>query len=122
MVIADIFYEDSAQSASIPRTYMARRTTMATIMLMHWPEASEQQYQDVRREVNWEGDVPAGAKFHVAWFAADGFHVLDVWESREAFESFAQSRLMPGVQKVGVQGQPSIQFETATAIFAPNPA
>lgn len=93
---------------------------MATIMLMHWPEVTERQYEDVRREVNWEGDAPAGAKFHTAWFAADGFHVLDLWESREAFEAFVQNRLTPGVQKVGVQGQPSVTFETTTAIFAPN--
>jgi len=95
---------------------------MAKIMLMHWPEVTEQQYQQVRKEVNWEGDPPVGAKLHVAWFAADGFHVLDLWDSAEEFESFVGQRLMPGVQKVGIQGQPVVQVETTTAIFAPNPA
>jgi len=93
---------------------------MATIMLMHWPEVTEKQYHAVRKEVNWEGDAPQGSKFHVAWFADDGFHVLDLWESREAFETFVRDRLTAGVQKVGVQGQPRITFETTTAIFAPN--
>ncbi len=93
---------------------------MATVMNMHWPEVTKEQYEQVRGEVNWEGDVPAGAKFHVAWFADDGFRVLDIWESQSAFESFVQQRLMPGVQKVGVQGQPRVQFGEVQAIFAPD--
>ena len=37
---------------------------MPTVMLMHWPEVSREQYERARREVDWEGDVPRGAKFH----------------------------------------------------------
>ena len=95
---------------------------MSTIMLMHWPEVTEGQYQEVRKAVNWEGDHPKGSKFHTAWFAADGFHVFDLWDSREDFEAFVRDRLTPGIAKVGVKGQPSVQFETSTAIFATNPA
>ncbi len=94
---------------------------MATIMLMHWPEVTEGQYAEARKLVNWEGDVPTGAKFHTAWFAADGFHVFDLWESRESFETFVRDRLTPAVEKIGIKGQPAVQFETSTAIFAPNP-
>ena len=93
---------------------------MATVMMMQWPEVSREQYEQVRREVNWENDVPNGANFHVAGFGSDGFHVLDLWESQEAFESFAQARLMPGVQKAGISGQPQVQFAESHAIFAPN--
>jgi len=93
---------------------------MATVMLMHWPEVSLDQYEQARKEINWEGNVPKGAKFHVAWMAKDGFHVLDLWESREDFEKFVQERLMPGVQKIGIEGEPKVEFEEAQAIFAPN--
>lgn len=94
---------------------------MATVMQMHWPEVTREQYEQARREVNWEGDVPQGAKFHVAWLADDGFHVLDVWDSAEDFGRFAEQRLNPGVQKIGIQGQPQVQFAEAIAVFAPNP-
>jgi hypothetical protein len=97
-----------------------RRDEMATIMLMHWPEVTETQYQEARKIVNWEGQVPRGAKFHTAWFAEDGFHVLDLWESRDDFETFVRERLAPGVAQVGIVGQPNVQFENATAVFAPN--
>lgn len=93
---------------------------MATVMTMHWPEVTREQYETARREINWEGDVPDGAKFHVAWFAPDGFRVLDLWDSQAQFEAFVQQRLMPGVQKIGIQGQPQVSFSEATAVFAPN--
>ena len=94
---------------------------MATVMSMHWPEVSKEEYETVRRQVNWEGDVPDGAKFHVAWFADDGLHVLDLWDSREQFETFVQQRLTPGVQAAGIEGQPQITYADSHAIFAPNP-
>src|SRR5260370_12286221 len=94
---------------------------MATIMLMHWPEVTEGQYAEARRLVNWEWDVPAGAKFHTAWFAADGFHVFDLWESRESFEAFVRDRLTPAVETIGIKGQPPEPFETSTGIIAQNP-
>ncbi len=93
---------------------------MATVMLMNWPEVSVEQYQQARKEVNWEGDVPNGAKFHVSWMAEDGFHVLDLWESNEDFEKFTQDRLMPAVQKIGIKGQPKVTFAEPISVFAPN--
>lgn len=93
---------------------------MATIMLMHWPEVTKEQYEAVRREVNWEGDVPKGAKFHVTWFGNDGFHVLDLWESQAEFEAFSQNRLAQGLQKVGIAGQPRVEFVPSHSVFAPN--
>lgn len=93
---------------------------MATVMLMHWPEVTKEKYEEVRRDVNWEGEPPAGAKFHTAWIAADGFHVLDLWDSPADFENFVQRRLMPSVQKVGVDGQPKVEIFESLSIFAPN--
>ena len=95
---------------------------MATIMNMHWPEVSKSQYEETRRQVMWETNVPKGAKFHVDWFAKDGLHVLDIWESQALFEQFVNDRLMPAVKRLGIQGQPNVQFETAHAIFAPDVA
>lgn len=93
---------------------------MPTVMTMHWPEVSPEQYEAVRKEVNWEGNTPDGAKFHVAWFATDGFHVLDLWDSPQQFQSFVDQRLMPGVKKAGVTGQPNVQLSESHALFVPN--
>lgn len=94
---------------------------MSIVMQMYWPEVTREQYEAVRKDVGWERDTPRGAKYHVAWFATDGFHVIDVWESQEDFDKFMQARLAPGVQRAGIQGQPKVQFSPAHATFAPNP-
>ncbi len=93
---------------------------MPTVMLMNWPEVSLDQYEQARKEINWEGNVPRGAKFHVSWMANDGLHVMDLWDSQVDFERFTQERLMPGVQKIGIKGQPKVEFHEAHSVFAPN--
>jgi len=93
---------------------------MATVMKMHWPEVTKQQYEQVRNDVKWETDVPSGAKLHVAWWANDGFHVMDLWDSQGDFQNFVQSRLMAATQRAGITTQPNVQFAEAHAIFAPN--
>ena len=93
---------------------------MATVMNMHWPEVSKEQYEQVRGDVKWETNTPDGAKFHVAWWGADGFHVLDLWDSREQFERFVQDRLSAATQRAGISTQPNVEFSEAHAIFAPN--
>jgi len=93
---------------------------MATVMSMHWPEITKAQYEQVRGDVKWESNVPDGAKFHVAWFASDGLHVLDLWDSKADFERFMQDRLAAGIQRAGIQGQPKVEYSEAHAIFAPN--
>lgn len=94
---------------------------MAIVMQMHWPEITQEQYEAVRKDVGWERDVPRGAKYHVAWFGTDGFHVIDVWESQALFDQFMQARLAPGIQRAGIKGQPNLQFSPVHASFAANP-
>lgn len=94
---------------------------MAIVMQMYWPEVSKEQYEIVRKDVAWETNVPRGAKYHVAWFGTDGFHVIDVWDSQADFEHFMQARLAPSVERAAIKGQPSVQFSPAHATFAPNP-
>jgi hypothetical protein len=93
---------------------------MATVMLMHWPEVTKEQYEQVRQSVKWEENPPDGAKFHTAWMAGDGFHVLDLWESQGHFERFLQNRLSSAVAAAGIGGQPKVEFAETLSIFAPN--
>ena len=57
---------------------------------------TKEQYDLLRREVDWENKHPAGAVFHAASFdEAGNVHVADVWESAEELNAFAQTALMP---------------------------
>ncbi len=93
---------------------------MATVMLMHWPEVTKEQYEQVRQSVKWEENPPDGAKFHTAWMGSDGFHVLDLWDSPEQFQKFHQDRLAAGLEAAGIAGQPNVELAETLSIFAPN--
>jgi hypothetical protein len=92
---------------------------VAVLMVMTWDGVTVEQYEAARRVVNWEGDVPPGGMVHVAAIEDGRLHVTDVWESPEELDAFVQSRLMPGVQQVGIQGQPEISVYPVHALFTP---
>jgi hypothetical protein len=94
---------------------------MATVMSMQWQGVTKAQYEQVRKEVGWETNTPPGGRLHVAWFAGDSLFVMDVWDSQKAFEAFLGERLMPGVQRAGIKGEPKVTFADCHAIYAPNP-
>ena len=87
------------------------------VMSMRWAGVTPGQYEEAREVINWEGDVPDGAVLHVAGFDNDGIRVNDVWESAEHFNQFVESRLMPGVQEIGIQGQPDVEFYPVQNVF-----
>ncbi len=61
---------------------------------------TKEQYNVLRRDVDWENKQPLGGVFHAASFDdAGNVHVADVWESAEALNTFAQSALMPAFAK-----------------------
>ena len=90
---------------------------MAVVMQMEWPEVSVEQYEELRGVVNWEGDPATGGMFHVAFIDDGVFKVVDVWESAEHFQTFVDSRLMPGVAQVGVQGEPKVTITPAHSVW-----
>ncbi len=88
-------------------------------MIMKWDGVSPDQYDQVRKLANWEGDAPKGGVFHVAAFQGNTARVTDIWESEEEFNNFVQSRLMPAVAKVGLQTQPQVELIPVHAIYVP---
>ncbi len=92
---------------------------MATIMVMHWREATPDQYDQAREKVGWDRDVPNGAKLHVSGFSDDGLHVTDVWDSEQSFNMFLAQRLQPAIEEIGIQGQPEVRFFPLRGVFAP---
>jgi hypothetical protein len=92
---------------------------MAVVMAMDWNGVTREQYEELLGIVRWNTEQPQGAKLHVAGFDDRGIHVTDVWESQEDFERFLQERLMPGVQQVGVEGQPDVRFLPLGGVYIP---
>jgi len=92
---------------------------MPVVMSMHWPEITKDHYNRALKGVRWEQDVPKGARFHVAWFAADGFRVIDIWDSEARFQQFSEKRLTPVLATLGLQTQPTVVFGPVQRMFNP---
>jgi hypothetical protein len=92
---------------------------MPVVMRMEWPEVTVEQYEEARRIVHWEQDLPPGGIFHVAFFDEGGFKVVDVWETAEDFQTFVDTRLKPGVEQIGIEGEPKIEIVPAHAVWNP---
>ncbi|MGW3208632.1 hypothetical protein [Streptomyces sp. NPDC001135] len=87
-----------------------KEQNMAVVMCLSWAGVTPEQYDTVRDAVDWEENAPAGAQIHVAWFDAQGLHVVDVWESEHSFQTFFTERLAPAVEKAGISGTPDSAF------------
>lgn len=92
---------------------------MATMMMMEWPGVTVEQYTSVMRTLDLDSTPARGAVLHIAGMNGTTMHVVDVWESAEAFERFQRERLMAAVEKAGIAGQPRVQFATIHNMYAP---
>ncbi len=90
---------------------------MPVVMTMRWDGVTPDQYDAMQREVRWETEGPDGGLFHVAWFEDGAMRVVDVWESADEYQTFAEERLMPGVAAVGIQGEPQVAIQPAHRVF-----
>jgi hypothetical protein len=91
---------------------------MPIVMMKKWKGITAERYDKARKLVNWERNVPKGTIFHVA-SDKEGARVTDVWESAEEFNNFVKTRLMPGVQQLGIAAEPAVEIYPTHTIFAP---
>ncbi len=75
---------------------------MALAAVFRIPGMNAQQYAKLLNDLEAEGEGhPRGRLYHVASQTADGWFVIDVWESREWFDAFGEV-LVPMMAAAGV--------------------
>ena len=71
-------------------------------------EESIRRLTDGKSRMESPADWPVeGLLAHIPGQGEKGFRVVDVWESQEALDSFAE-QLMPILQDIGVEGRPDV--------------
>ncbi len=85
---------------------------MTVAVQLDFRGATIEQYDEINERI---GSLPGGPAWHQELFhwstaTADGFRVVDVWESREAFERFVEQTLRPVYEDVGIASEPEIRF------------
>jgi hypothetical protein len=97
---------------------------MAVVAVFQGPTLTRERYEASIREltggrgrVERPSDWPVeGLLLHVAGETANGFRVIDVWQSEEAFQRFGEA-LAPIMEKLGLNEQPEI-YQVHTFVSA----
>lgn len=95
---------------------------MPIVMNMRWDSVTPEQYEQAREQVGWALRPPDGGIIHIASFTEGGLRVTDVWETADDFNRFVESRLMPVVQELGIEGEPDVTFSDLQAVWNPGVA
>jgi len=87
---------------------------MAVVAVFQSPTLTQAKYEETVRRLTGRArmEKPAdwpvtGLLAHVAGQGPNGFRVVDVWQSEEAFQRFGE-KLTPIMKAVGVEVQPEI--------------
>jgi hypothetical protein len=85
---------------------------MPVAVEMNFSGATTDQYDQIlnRMGLTPGGSTPPGAISHWVAKTEDGLRVVDVWESQEAFDSYAQEKIMPYSRDAGIEGMPETTF------------
>jgi hypothetical protein len=94
---------------------------MAVAVQMDFDGATLEQYDRVLEKMGLQkrGAGPRGAISHWVTKTDGGIRVVDVWESREQFERFAQEQIGPFSAEVGIPGPPKLTFHEVHNYFTP---
>jgi hypothetical protein len=78
------------------------------------PSFTQEQYEETVKRLTGkdrmesQSDWPVGGLLaHIAGQGANGFRVVDVWESEESFNSFGQT-LLPILEDLGIDTKPEV--------------
>lgn len=84
---------------------------MAVAVIIDFEGGTLDQYDQVIENMGFTrgGDGAPASVFHWVARSDSGIRVVDVWESREAFDRFAQEEIGPKTQEVGMS-PPQMQF------------
>jgi hypothetical protein len=77
---------------------------MAVAVQMEFDGGTLDQYDEVckRMGLTPKGPGPAGSISHFATMTDSGLRIVDVWETKEQFEKFAQEQIGPFSHEVGI--------------------
>jgi hypothetical protein len=81
---------------------------MPVMYILDFKDGTADQYDAVIERMQLGGRLPAGAIFHSAGPTDSGWRVVDVWETSDIFQRFAQEKIAPLSVEAGL-GAPEIR-------------
>jgi hypothetical protein len=90
---------------------------MPIAQIIEMPGAGVAEYEQAFALIHPGGTWPDGQLSHIAGPVDGGFRVIDVWNTREAFERFEREVLAP----LGFAGAPATEFAVHTFVVTDSP-
>lgn len=85
---------------------------MAVLVQNQGADWSAEQYDEIfARVISDRSNPPAGLIAHFATPRGDGWQVVEVWESEQAWQTFLNEKLMPAAQDMQAPPFDSQTFE-----------
>ncbi|HET9073872.1 MAG TPA: hypothetical protein VFN48_04780 [Solirubrobacteraceae bacterium] len=75
---------------------------MSVAVILDFAGGDRARYDTVTTAMGLVGELAPGERVHVAGPYADGWRIVDVWESQERYERFRDEQILPQTQAVGV--------------------
>ena len=96
-------------------TFPDKEDEVAIVAVFEAPGFTQEAYEEtVRRLTGGDGSLASpsdwpveGLLAHAAGQGPNGFRVVDVWESADAFQRFGET-LLPMLADLGVDGEPEV--------------
>ncbi len=74
---------------------------MAVVVVAEIEGGNQDFYEQVTGKVMPGGELPDGAKVHIAGPIEGGWRVITVWDSEEQFQRFRDEQLAPAIAEAG---------------------
>ena len=78
---------------------------MAVGVIFRGPDVTEEQFHQVRAQLETAIDPPPGRLWHAAGVHGQGLHVMEVWDSEEAAQQFFDDRLSRAMQDANMTAE-----------------
>jgi hypothetical protein len=73
---------------------------MSVVVSAVSPGLNAEMYEAVTGRVMPDDQLPDGCELHIGGPVEQGWRVITVWESREAFDRFREERLLPAIREL----------------------
>jgi hypothetical protein len=85
---------------------------MSVVVSAVAPGFNADLYDAVTSKVMPGDQLPDGCELHIAGPVEQGWRVITVWESRDAFDRFREDKLLPAIKELaGGEGPPPVEPE-----------
>lgn len=91
---------------------------MAYTLFMRYPDFSLGSYDRMMASLELDVNPPGGSILHIAAEGVGGVNVCEVWQTREAAESFVEHRLRDAAKRQGMKEPLSYRIEPLHNLFA----